>query len=405
MPNPWKAPEPRRRRSRLPLRRGAWATAAAVACTVALPLAASGAVHPKRGNVTARSRSSFDLGQLVARARAEGSVTVWDSSSSVLKIAKNFEKKYGITVDAQKMSATSELTKLQALAGSGGQSADVVLFATGPALVAQLINEGTVKSWVPPDLDIPTKYQNPLVYLWQPAVFYYNTSVYGGTCPVQNIWQLTEPQFRGRVAMDDPTQVPEMLEWFAEMAINDRNQLAAAYKEEFHKPYTGSNAGYTFIQELAKNAPLVESSLTNVLQAVGGPGVTNPAIGLAHGSTYKDAQSLGYHVGICRGMTPWIGYMYPKFIVKVAHTPHPYAADLFIHFAMTAAGNAPAASGGSESGNLMAPRGTSHAPPGLLLAEHRNRHFEYLSLKSLDKDFRMLKPLAALWLENLAAPS
>jgi iron(III) transport system substrate-binding protein len=352
-----------------------------------------------------KTTPGFSLARLISEAKAEGgTLQVWDSSSSVVTIAKNFSARYGIKVVGTKVSGTTELAKLQALKGNPNPSVTVVIFATGPELAAQLIPEGIVKSWVPPDLDIPKSYQDPLLFLYQPAVFYYDPQLFN-TCPISNVWQLTTSAWRHKFAITAPTQTPNELEWFAEMVLNDKNQLAAAYQAYFHKKYTGTNAGRTFIEDLAKNAPIVETSLDTAIEAAGGPGVTktDAAIALAHGATYGDAKTDDTHIAMCRGMDPWDGYLYPDFIVETTHAHLPYEAELFIHYAETAVGNAPASTGGGASGNVEVPPGTG-GPPGEVAAEKNPADFLRLRLSSLKQDQSLEASVTKLWLENLVTP-
>ena len=73
-----------------------------------------------------------------------------------------------------------------------------------PAGLAQLVPDKFVESWLPPDLGakIPKIFQWPLVVATDPSVWAYNTAVYQ-SCPVSNLWELTEPKWKGKVAIYD----------------------------------------------------------------------------------------------------------------------------------------------------------------------------------------------------------
>lgn len=347
--------------------------------------------------------SRFSLAHLISEAKAEGgTLQVWDSSDSVVTIAKNFSARYGIKVTGTKVSGTTELAKLEALKGNPSPDVTVVIFATGPELVTTLIPQGIVKSWVPPGLDIPKSSQNPLLFLYQPAVLYYDPVLYGKKCPVSNIWQLTTSAWKGKFAITAPTQTPNELEWFAEMELHDQKQLAAAYDAEFHKKYTGKDAARTLIVDLAKNEPIVESSLGTAVLSVGGPGVTkaHSTIALAHGATYATRITEKTNIAMCQHIDPWDGYLYPDFIVETTHSAYKYEAELFIYYAETAIGNAPASTGGGESGNIKVPGGKG-GPPGVLAAEKSPTGFLHLSLSTLKQDAALEPTVEKLWLKNL----
>lgn len=84
----------------------------------------------------------------------------------------------------------------------------------GSAL-AQVLPEGMAESWTPPDMagDIAEGQRNPLVVMSDPQVWTYNTEKYP-ECPVKNIWELTEPKWKGKVAMLDPFEKPLYADWW-----------------------------------------------------------------------------------------------------------------------------------------------------------------------------------------------
>ena len=77
---------------------------------------------------------------------------------------------------------------------SGNVIVDLVGYDDGPMLDTVLTPQGFVENYVPPFLinNIPANSRDPLIYLWQPFVFGYNSETYGANCPINSLWQLTE---------------------------------------------------------------------------------------------------------------------------------------------------------------------------------------------------------------------
>ncbi len=53
--------------------------------------------------------------------------------------------------------------------------------------------------------------------------------------PVSNIWELTEPKWKGKVALVDPLTKSTYTDWFNQMEAHGDDKVAAAYKAHFGK--------------------------------------------------------------------------------------------------------------------------------------------------------------------------
>ena len=76
---------------------------------------------------------------------------------------------------------------------------DVSIISDAPAAMAQLIPLGFVESWLPPEMagNIPPEYQDPLTVVTSANVWAYNSELFD-KCPVSNIWELTDPKWKGK---------------------------------------------------------------------------------------------------------------------------------------------------------------------------------------------------------------
>jgi len=359
----------------------------------------TGAATTPTSSKPASNVEQVDLTALVAAAQQEGQLTVWDSSSSVKDVAKGFTAKYGIKVNAVKVSKPDQVSKLTNEAAGGTPSADVLMFADDGSLGGQLLPQKLVTSWFPSDLvsKIPANSQNPPVAVWNPNVFFYNPTTYPGGCPVTNVWQLTGTDYKGRAIWGDPSQNPQLADFMTELQLRDTDKLTTAY-QQFADAAPEGNAGTAFITDLAKNAPIVAADDDDVIAAVGAKGSNR--IGFAAASSWYDAQDQGLDIAVCQGLQPWVGYASPKFPMLVTKAAHPNAAKLWIHFVMDDGGMTPVLDNGGFSPNPnTTPTADTTKIPGLA-ADHGDLFL--FGLDTLDKDWTMRQDTQDLWADNLA---
>lgn len=287
---------------------------------------------------------AFDLEALITAAKAEGELVAYWHSSRIEKAGLAFEEKYGIKVIGTKMNDSEQTERVVREVQSGNVLVDVIAYDDGGTLITELIPQGIVESWVPPDLaeKIAPEDQDPLIYLWQPRFFGYNTEVYGDTCPVENIWQLTEEEWNSRVIIRDPQVTTAQLAFFASI-IENSDLMAQAYEEYFGEALVTEeeNAGWEFLKRLFGNNMQVMGSDDDVAQAVGGAGQTEPPVGLYTYAKHRNMDELNLKLGICKTMKPFMGYALPTYVAQVSGGAHPNAAKLFTHYVLTEEGVAP----------------------------------------------------------------
>ena len=159
-----------------------------------------------------------------------------------------------------------------------------------PATQVQLLDKGYVTSWVPGDMkqDIDKDLQNPLTVVLAPNVWSYNTAQYD-TCPITNIWQLTEPKWRHKIAMQDPLIKPLYSDTFNQLATNYDDQMAQAYQDLYGEPLKTDESSATaeFVKRLAQNGPLLTKSDGDAAQAIGAPDVKDSFVGLISTAKYR----------------------------------------------------------------------------------------------------------------------
>lgn len=285
--------------------------------------------------------ADFNIDELVQAAKQEPPITVYDTSGKVVGIAEGYAKKYGLQATGRKVDANAQLDMIAKEAAAANIQGDVLRLADGPAAAAQLIPQGYVESWLPPDMadDIAPGYRNPLAMATNANVWVYNTEVYD-SCPVKSIWELTEPSWKGRVAFIDPLSKGIYTDWFNQMAAHGEDALKKAYEHHFGKPLETNedSAAAAWIKAFASNSPSQAPNDEAVADAVGAPGQKEPMFGLISPSMFRHNADKGYKLGLCADLAPWAGWTYVKLQLIASGTKSPNAAKLFVHYAMTAEG-------------------------------------------------------------------
>lgn len=302
---------------------------------------------------------TFDMVDMLKAARSEPALFVFDSTGKIREQAQIFEDVYGVKVLATKSKSPAIIRMLVGEAQAGNVQADVVLILDTPAASVKLIEPGYVYSYLPDDMmqKIPKSARDPLVVSNSPVVWSYNTGL-SDHCPVSNIWQLTEPEWAGRVALADPLGEPNYTDWFNQLAMHHDDAISEAYQAYFGRPLEGTHASATeaWVTALAGNRPLLTSSDSGVAAAVGHPDATEIFIGLLSTAKFRENNN-GMKLGVCSDMQPKAGFLTPKFLLITKGTDSPNAAHLFVHFLLTEAGWSPQAIDGKISTN------TTHGIP------------------------------------------
>ncbi len=296
----------------------------------------------------------FNLDALIEAARAEPAINVYDSTGKIVEMAEKFTAMYGVEAIGTKIKAPAALEMIIREAQAGNVQADVSIISDVPAAMAQLIPQGFAESWVSPALaeHIPSEAQNPLLVVSSANIIAYNTTLYD-TCPLTNIWQLTEEEWSGRFAMQDPLGKPSYTDWFNQMRTYADDKVRAAYEAQYGKPLETEydSATEAFVAALAANGPLLTDSDSAAAEAVAAPGQTEPFLGLVASAKFRDNAGAGFSLGLCKGVDPIIGFMNSGAGLMMTGSDSPNASKLFLHYVMTAEGIAPQSADGKMSSN------------------------------------------------------
>jgi iron(III) transport system substrate-binding protein len=320
------------------MRKTAISRLAALALAGALALTAcSGSSQPSQ------ETSVYDgtnMEALIAAAQAEGEVVAYWASSRIEGAGKAFEAKYGIKVTGTKLSDTESTERILREVDSKNVLADVVGTPDGARLANDLIPNGYVENYIPTtgsDVMDPA-FKDPMIYAFDINLWGYNTESYPNGCPITNIWQLTEPEWKGNLHMLDPKLRAMTVAWMVEIEKHS-DQLAAAYQELKGAPIelTEANAGLEFIKRLAQNEPILHNGDEEIAAAIGTRGQEKPPVGQYSLSRHRDNEKLDHALGFC-DFTPIPAYSNPVYMGIISGAKHPNAARLLFEFLMTQEG-------------------------------------------------------------------
>lgn len=282
--------------------------------------------------------------ELVEEAKKEGKVVVYSTTSRISKAAEKFTEKYGIEVESSNLKDGELIEKVSREISGNIVGADMVLAQDSGRVAGQLINPGYLVNYVPESLKdtIPSHYHEPLAFQLVNKVFIFNNEK--TTDPIiTNVWELTEPQWKGLVQFKDPNQEGVNAN-FLTMITNDEwsAKLADAYKDLYGKELelTEENAGYEWIKMFFENV-VFGTSDTNISENVGIKGQDKTAVGLFVYSKTRFDETKNLSLQPMTEIKPFSGFYYPIFAQLTSNAKNTAAAKLLIEFLMTEEGYEP----------------------------------------------------------------
>ncbi|MGP5305784.1 ABC transporter substrate-binding protein [Brachybacterium alimentarium] len=283
----------------------------------------------------------FDLDALVKAAQDEGPITIYDETGKVEQIAEAFSEKYAITANGVKIE-TNAIDKIKRESESGNIIADILAISEPPAVYAELLKDGILTNWVPGDTydKLPEEARYPYLtsgnWLW----WAYSTEAYGDTSPISNVWELTEKDWKGKIAIPDPEARAMYTNIWNQSARDHADEWSEAYEDLFGEKLETDepSAFHEWLKRLTNNSPSVFKSDEEVSEAVGAPGQQNPPVGLMAAAKFRNNEEKGYFLAPADGLAPYVAGPMPQTMQYVTKTKSPNAAKLYIHFATSQEG-------------------------------------------------------------------
>jgi iron(III) transport system substrate-binding protein len=238
------------------------------------------------------------------------------------------------------MSSTEQIARIRSEAEAGLPGADVIYISDAPVVLSDLLEAGLVANYVPPRLSdvLEEEFTGPLLaQRLSTKVLMYNEESYPGGAPVDNLWDLTRPEWAGRVIMVDPLQRGDYLDLMTEIVLQS-DAMAAAYTAEFGEEIALDegieNAGQQFIADLFANDLVLVGSTDDVNPAIGALGQEAAPIGFTSYSDRRDNADEGWALQVANDVEPATGIVFPALLAVNPDAANPAAARLAIDFLM-----------------------------------------------------------------------
>jgi iron(III) transport system substrate-binding protein len=295
--------------------------------------------------------TSEDWAAVEAAAKEEGSVVVYANSS---KFEKLFDAWNALYPDIKLEGGDTDgiATKMQAEQEAGNVVGDVWFNSDGHLLYGQFMPNEWLWSYLPPGVSEPevTADRPFAISRHSVDVWGYNQEVHPEGCPLTNWWQLTEPELKGKVYMEDPLADPSTTAKIT-LIVQHADEMAAAYQEYYGKDWTTDpaaapdasgvapeNAGYLFLRKLAQNNPIMEPGGDEVDEAFASLGMNatdEPGYGFTGWSSYQTTLDGELAMAPCLGLGPSDGILKANYLAIANNAQHPNAAKLFIKFVLS----------------------------------------------------------------------
>ena len=140
-----------------------------------------------------------DWDAVYEKAKQEGRVVIYTSSSRTIQIKEEFEALYpGIEVEVYHLGTTESINKLHKEQLSGIYNCDIIHASGYPTQLYLLAEANMVFPYYPPELKdvIPQEFREPLTaQRYEARGVFYNDAVYGDP-PIESWWELTLPEWR-----------------------------------------------------------------------------------------------------------------------------------------------------------------------------------------------------------------
>ena len=288
-----------------------------------------------------------DWAAIEAAAKQEGSVIIYANSSKIAKAVDIWNEKYPeIKIEGYDLGGDDVLAKTLGEQQSGLFVGDVWFSSGGAELIGNVLPHKYVWRFIPDNLKgkIGPEYTEPLLFsrlgTW---VLAYNTEL-NKTSPITNVWQLTEPQWKGKVVIEDPlndaSTMSKLLTYVAHADIMKQAYIDLYGKEPVLDADT-PDAGWLWFKRLAQNSPIPQPGGDEVDSAFATPGMTENYVAFTSYSNYPDVLEGNLVFEPAWGLEPMLGAQSQSYLAIINQAPHPNAAKLFIRFITSEEGRKP----------------------------------------------------------------
>jgi iron(III) transport system substrate-binding protein len=258
----------------------------------------------------------------------------------MLKVAEDFAKFYPeIKVKAYDLGSEKTIEKVVREHQAGVYAADVIYSGGTEQMVFDLLPNHRIVNYVPSYLTdrVPAEHREPLLtHVIEAYGLLYNSEAYPKP-PIKSIWELTEPQWKGRFSMKSPAGSLTTLMMLAAI-VEHSEEMQKAYEQHYGKKLELSSgvesAGYEFLHRLIGNDIVISDNSSKIATAVGLRGQTKPPMAFSVIHYLTKNQSDNYANAIPYDLQPAALFSYPTYVAVAGQAPHSNAAKVFVAFLM-----------------------------------------------------------------------
>ena len=273
--------------------------------------------------------------ELYAAALREDVLIVYTVSTRVTAVKEAFEAAYpGLCVEVRDLRSPDLVDAVEKNHREGLSACDVVLCNDNSGdFKARLVDTGIVVPYLPADL--AAHWKEPasggvLPFVYEAELLFYNGGRFE-SCPIDNLWALTEGRWRGRIYMPNPLRSFSTYA-FCGATFDHCEELSEAYRAyagtELSIP-EGSNAAAVFWERLSGSLVFTNSS-DEVAEALGNG---NADFGVMVSSKLR-LRGVGYALEPVWRLAPFSGCRTSYAAMLASDAKSPACARLFLRFLM-----------------------------------------------------------------------
>ena len=271
--------------------------------------------------------------ELYERAQKEDTLVVYTVSTRVVDTKEAFEKAYpGLFVEVRDLRSPNLIEEVEKGNGSGTPVCDVVLCNDNSGeFKSRLVDTGIVVPFLPEDIGghMEAAATDGMVsFLNEAEILFYSTKVYED-CPIDNIWELTEEKYRGRIYMPNPLRSFSTYAFCASYLdhIGEFEDAYESYAGEKLKLEGTENAAEYFWKKVSVNIIFTNSS-DEVTEALNDG---KADFGWCVSSKLRLAD-VGYCIAPVYKLTPFSGCRTSYALMMTKECKNENSAKLFIRF-------------------------------------------------------------------------
>ena len=284
--------------------------------------------------------------ELYEKAKLEGELNLYGCTGRLENVSADFMAEYpGIKVNFYDLVINEMMEKFTREYEAAIHTADILQLKEQTGSISrEYIQEGLLHNYQPTDIfqGVDPSYLAVTPFVVELDWWNYNTEVYS-ELPISSWWDITKPEWSGKFIFLDPSGEPDLPVLFTAM-VQHSDLLEADYEKVFGEPLVladnEADAAHAWINRVAKNGVILETSNTNIVKAVGGAkGMTDPPIGYGVSSKLRERDLQGFVLGVEPDKfdmpTTCVSFM----VAQIAdQCEHPNAAKLYVRYLCGEAG-------------------------------------------------------------------